>query len=305
MSIRFMIVAALLLMAIPATAPAAGKQLAQKSANPALAIQDKRPAISILSIVPTQGEPGSTVTLSGAGFSDKTTIFLGNNEIQPRVIGAKQLNFDIPKLSPGLYAIYLRREDGTTSKTYSFSVTPLKPVALSLAPDTVQSCATGSERDVTVTGRNFQEGSQVLFDGAVIASRFGSEESLSFTVPPVAGGLHQIQVKNPEDTMTVPLALMINSRPEVTSVSQGEDFVSYYELVIEGRNFQQGSVLTVDGKRIGSSSGQAGERERLIYFDCNRLVYERHPYDSTPKNFRLQVVNRNGEESAVVQVTAP
>lgn len=305
MSIRFIIVAALLLMAIPATAPAAGNQLAQKPANLALAVQDKRPAISILSIVPTQGEPGSSVTLSGAGFSDNTTVFLGNNEIQPRVIGAKQLNFDIPKLAPGLYAIYLRREDGTTSKTYSFSVAPLKPVALSLSPDTVQSCASGGERDVTLTGRNFQEGSQVLFDGAVIASRFGSEDSLSFTVPHVAGGLHQIQVKNPEDTMTVPLALMINSRPEVTSVSQGEDFVSYYELVIEGRNFQQGSVLTVDGKRLGSSSGQAGERERLIYFDCNRLVYERHPYDSTPKNFRLQVVNRNGEESAVVQVTAP
>ncbi|WP_343213512.1 IPT/TIG domain-containing protein [Geomobilimonas luticola] len=305
MPIRFVAVSVLLLMAIPVTAPAAGKQLAQKSANSKPAGQDKRPAISILSIVPTQGEPGNNVTLSGAGFSDTTTVFLGSNEIQPRVIGARQLNFDIPRLAPGLYAIYLRREDGTTSKTYSFTVMPLKPVALSLTPDTIQSCATGRERDVTLTGRNFQEGSQVLFDGAVIASRFGSEEALSFTTPTVAGGLHQIQVKNPEDTMTIPLALMINSRPEVTSVSQGNDYVNYYELIIEGRNFLQGSVLTVDGKRLGSSSGPAGERERLIYFDCNRLVYERHPYDSTPKNFRLQVVNQNGEESAVVQVTAP
>ncbi|GFE59350.1 IPT/TIG domain-containing protein [Geobacter sp. AOG1] len=301
MSIRFVVAAVLLLMAIPA----AGKQLAQKSTNSKPASQDTRPAISILSIVPTQGEPGNNVTLSGAGFSDKTTVFLGSNEIQPRVTGAKQLNFDIPKLAPGLYAIYLHREDGTTSKTYSFTVAPLKPVALSLSPDTVQSCATGRERDVTLTGRNFQEGSQVLFDGAVIASRFGSEESLSFTAPSVVGGLHQIQVKNPEETTTVPLALMINSRPEVTSVSQGEDFVSYYELVIEGRNFQQSSMVTIDGKRLGSGEGPAGERERLIFYNCNRLVYERHPYDSTSKGFRLQVVNQNGEESAVVQVTAP
>ena len=57
MSIRFAVVASLLFMAIPATAPAAGKQLAQKSTNPALADQAKLPAISILSIVPTQGEP--------------------------------------------------------------------------------------------------------------------------------------------------------------------------------------------------------------------------------------------------------
>jgi hypothetical protein len=296
---RFIAIAITLLMAAPSAA------LAQKATKQKQAPQDTRPVISILSIVPTQGEPGNSVTLSGSGFSDQTTVFLGNTEIPARVTSSRQLSFEIPKLAPGLYAIYLRRDDGTTSKTYNFTVAPLKPVAISLTPDTVQTCASGREREVTITGRNFQEGSQLLFDGAVIASRFGSSESISFTAPPLAGGLHQVQVKNPEETMTVPLALMINSRPEVTSVSQGEDFVNYYQLIIEGRNFQQSSLLTIDGKRLGSGEGPAGERERLIYFNCNRIVYERHPYDSTVKNFRLQVVNQNGEESAVVQVTAP
>ena len=296
---RFIAIAITLLMAVPSVA------LAQKATKQKQSPQDTRPVISILSIVPTQGEPGNSVTLSGSGFSDQTTVFLGNTEIPARVTSSRQLSFEIPKLSPGLYALYLRRDDGTTSKTYNFTVSPLKPVALSLTPDTVQTCASGREREVTITGRNFQEGSQLLFDGAVIPSRFGSSESISFTAPQLAGGLHQVQVKNPEETMTVPLALMINSRPEVTSVSQGEDFVNYYQLIIEGRNFQQSSLLTIDGKRLGSGEGPAGERERLIYFNCNRMIYERHPYDSTVKNFRLQVVNQNGEESAVVQVTAP
>jgi hypothetical protein len=296
---RFIAIAITLLMAAPSAA------LAQKATKQKQAPQDARPVISILSIVPTQGEPGSSITLSGSGFSDQTTVFLGNTEIPARVTSSRQLSFEIPKLAPGLYAIYLRRDDGTTSKTYNFTVAPLKPVALSLTPDTVQTCASGREREVTITGRNFQEGSQLLFDGAVIASRFGSTENIAFIVPQLAGGLHQVQVKNPEETMTVPLALMINSRPEVTSVSQGEDFVNYYQLIIDGRNFQQSSLLTIDGKRLGSGEGPAGERERLIYFNCNRIVYERHPYDSTVKNFRLQVVNQNGEESAVVQVTAP
>jgi hypothetical protein len=47
------------------------------------------------------------------------------------------------------------------------------------------------------------------------------------------------------------------------------------------------------------------EREKLIYSDCMKLIYQRHPYSPVNKDFRLQVVNSGGEGSQVITVTAP
>lgn len=318
---RFMTL--LSLLALLATVPSfvTAATLNGNKALPPRAEPEKAPPVNVLSIIPAQGEPGITVTLYGTGFSQKTTVFLGNVELPARVVGPQQLSFDIPKLNPGLYALFLRREDGMTSRPYNFALLPQRPVALSLDPDTVYACAAGRDREVTVTGRNFQEGSQIIFDGAAIRSRFSAAESISFTAPQVAGGLHQVQVKNPGDAVSGVLGLVIDARPEIVGITQGEEYVNYYNLVIDGRNFQQNSALVVmeertidqtaaqlavDVKRITSGSGSTTERERLLFINCNRIIYQRYPYSTIPKNFRVQVVNPAGEgESAVVSVSAP
>lgn len=291
---------------LPAFA-AKGKKVAQKSATrQKTATQEEQPPISILSIIPAQGEPGMSVTLSGAGFTDKTIAFLGNVSMPTKLVSPKILTFDIPDLPPGLYALFVKREDGATSKPYNFMLQAQKPVAVSLSPDTLYSCATGKEREVVISGRNFQEGAQVLLDGAAIRSRVFSRESVSFNVPSqLFSGLHQVQVKNPSDEVSGAVALFIDTRPEILSVTQGGEYVNYYELVIEGKNFQQGSTLVVDGARLYSGMGPATERERFIYVDCTRIIYQRHPYDSTLKSIKIQVINPNSEESPVVTVNAP
>ena len=291
-----------------------------KTAPPRPVEATKAPPSTILSIIPAQGEPGKTITLYGTGFSQKTTVFLANMELQATVIGPQQLSFDIPKLEPGLYALFLKREDGTTSKAYSFTILPLKPAVSSLSPDTVNACATGRDREVAIAGHNFREGSQVMFDGAAIRSRFSSPEALYFTVPQIAGGLHQVQVRNPDDTVSGVLGLVIDARPEVSGVTRGDEYVNYYNLIIEGRNFQQNSTvvvmeersleetpsqLAVDVKRITSGSGSVTEREQILFINCNRIIYQRHPYSTIPKSFRVQVINPDGGESSVISVSAP
>ena len=275
--------------------------------------------LTVLSIIPAQGEPGIGVTLYGAGFTEGTVAFLGTQEVPTTVLGPKQVAFEVPKLAPGLYAMFLRRPDGTTSKTYSFALLPLRPVATSLSPDRVDMCTTGRDREVTIAGQNFQERSQVLFDGAAIRGRFLSETSMGFTVPQVNAGLHQVQVKNTEDAVSGALGLIINSKPEIDSITPGEEYVNYYNLVIEGRNFQQGSVVvvmedstleqtggqySVDTRQVGAGYGQA-QREKVMYVNCNRIIYQRHPYSNALKTFRVQVLNPSGEESAPVSVSAP
>ena len=281
----------------------------------------KPATINILSIIPSQGEPGTTVTLYGLGFTPDITVFLGNSELPAAVSSPKQLSFDLPRLEPGLYALYLRRDDGTTSKPYNFNVLAMKPIATSLSPDTIYSCASGRDREVTISGRNFREGSQVLFDGAAVRSRLSSSETISFTAPQVADGFHQVQVRNPEDTFSGVLGLVVDGRPEITGVSQGEETVNQYNLIIDGRNFQQnsalmvmeertyetnGSALGVDTRRVTSLSANAVEREQMVFLNCNRIIYRRYPYSTTPKNLRIQVINLStGSESSVFSISAP
>ena len=263
------------------------------------------PTLSVLSIIPAQGEPGMTVTLNGTGFTEATTAFLGSHELPTTVAGGKILTLVLPDLPSGVYALYLKREDGATSKAYNFVLQPQKPVATSLFPDTVSSCAAGREREVVLSGANFQTGARVLLDGAAIGSRFISASAIAFLAPQIAPGLHQVQVRNPSDALSGALALFLDSRPEIQSVAVGNEYVSYYELIITGRNFQQTSTLVVDGNRVGTGMQVVGEREQLIYQGCNQLLYQRHPYDPSLKSIRLQVVNQSGEESNVFSMSAP
>lgn len=295
-----------LLLAMPVAAAEPAKKAAQQPpARKTAVAQTSQDRVTILSIIPAQGEPGVTVTLSGTGFSEKSIAFLGSVEIPAKLLAPKQLSFEIPRIQPGLYALFIKNDDGSTSRTYNFSILPLKPVVQSLSPDSVPACTASGTRDVTISGKNFLEGAQVQFDGAGIRSRFYSPESMGFTVPAVRGGIHQVQVRNPEDTVSAPLALMIDSRPEISGITPGDDFVNYYEISIEGRNFQQGTMLVVDGQRIGAGTPVAGNRDKLIYMNCTQIIYQRHPADPTPKTLRVQVVNPGGEESPVVTVSTP
>ena len=277
--------------------------------------------ITILSIIPAQGEPETAVTLSGSGFTPGTTVFLGNNATKTEVINSKLLTFSIPSLAPGLYAMFLKDAEGTTSRTYNFSLLPPKPVIYSLSPDTIQACSSDRERHVSINGHNFRESSQVVFDGAAIRGAYISRESFSFTVPRVAPGLHQVQIKNPGETFSGAQGLLIDSRPEIDSVSSAEEYVTYYNLVLTGRNFQQDSAVVVTEEREAEQSGNLSSdedikrlrsgttnplaRDRIIFVNCGKIIYQRFPYSTAPKSFKVQVVNPGGEESSIVQVSAP
>lgn len=271
----------------------------------ALCAQDELQPPAILSIIPGQGAPGTVVIVSGSGFSEATTAYLGTNELPTRFVGPRQISFEIPPLAAGNYALYLRQGEGSPGRAYSFTVIPVKPSATAISPDTLSFCAAGQERQITVRGKNIVEGAQLLFDGTIIRSNRVSSEEMTFIAPPVPGGLHQVQIKNPEDAISGALGLLVATRPEITSVTQGEDYVNYYELIIEGINFQHGSNLIVDGRKIQSGYTIPGERDRLQFVSCTRLIYQRYPYDPSMKSFSLIVTNPSGEESASMTVSAP
>lgn len=258
--------------------------------------------VAVFSIVPSQAEPGSQVMLTLTSIQDGMTLLLSGSQVPWRVLDERRIVFIVdPDTAAGQHSLTVRAEDGTT-RSYAFTVVPLKPVALSITPDRLTSCAGSDAREIMVTGRNFVPSSQLLFNGAVIRSRFIASDRIRFTVPTTRSGLHQVAVKN-GDHATTPLGLTIITAPEITAVTIGTDQVNSYELVIEGNNFQQTSALLVNGTRIDTAGTLQGER--LFVVDCTRMIYRRLPYSSTPKELRLQVVNPTGETSQTVTVAAP
>jgi hypothetical protein len=242
------------------------------------------------------------VVISGSGFTTESTLYLGIEEVPVKAVTASQLRFEIPQLAVGNYALYVRQKNGVAGKAYSFAITPLKPAVTAITPDSISFCAEGDDRQITVRGKNFMDNARILLDGAIIRGTRLSGEEMVFQMPQVPGGLHHVQVRNQEDALSAPIGLLITNRPEIHSVSQGNDYVNYYELKIEGVNFQQGSTLVVDGRKIVPLPGMY---DRLVYVSCNRLVYQRYPYDPSVKTFQLVLVNPNGEESGSFTVTAP
>lgn len=263
-------------------------------------------APAVLSIIPAQSEPGGKVVMSGSGFGTAATVFLGSVEIQAKTIDGKIVEFTVPsQLEAGMYALYLKRSDGAFGRPYNFTVLPLRPLLSALNPDHLSSCAQGQQREVTAQGQNFTEKSQLLFDGAAIRSVFVSPEQITFTVPQVAGGLHQIMVKNSAENGSVAMALAIETKPEIHQIVNGNESVNFYELLLQGNNFDVHSSIMVDGQQVGGRGQNPAEREKLIFVDCTKLIYQRHPYSPVNKDFRLQVINPGGEASQVITVTAP
>jgi len=273
--------------------------------SPVLAEDDSMTAPSILSIIPGQAPPGNTVVISGSGFNSESSLFLGIEEIPFKMISNRQISFEMPQMPPGNYALYIRQKNGTASKAYAFVVTAVKPAVTAIFPEALSLCTSAGNRLIIVMGRNFLEGARILFDGAIIKGSRISAEEMTFQAPQVPGGLHQVQVKNPDEGASSAIALLITSQPEIRNVIQGNDYVNYYELNIEGINFQQGSTLIVEGRKIQSGQAYSTDRDRLVFNSCTSLTYQRYPYDPSVKSFQMAIVNPNGEESSLFTVSAP
>jgi len=296
------VMAATLLTLTAPPASAAPPKRSQKKPVPAVTREEPASLYTILSIIPSQGEPGKQVNLMGSGFTPDTLAWLGATAVPTSVISDRQIEFEVPRMDPGLYALYLKRSDGAVSKIYNFPIIAPKPVIDAITPDTVFGCASDQERTVTLSGKNFQESSAILFDGATIRSSYTSSDSISFTAPRnVLGGQHNIQVKNLNDIVSGTVAFYIDVKPIIHTVHQGEERVNSYELVLEGHNFQQSSSVVVDGRQIYNNT----DRDKIRFVNCSRIIYERYPYDRSSKSLRIQVVNPNGEESHIVTVSAP
>lgn len=275
------------------------------------------PALEITSLAPIRGTPGTLVGISGGPFSSQTQTFLGEQYISPLQTSENYIEFTVPYLPPGNYSLTVQDNTMATGQSYLFEVMAPTPQITNLSPSILDVCTMTPENQLQVNGRNFLPGAVLLVNDRVVPSRVSSSTSLEAQLPGFqTPGVYGVSVRNPDGATSLPHSLGVNSIPEINSVERGADFVNYYEVIIHGKNFLYNSTLVVkepEASTIGQTYLQlffvpqkrsqggmdinAPQRNRLIYVDCQTLIYLRYPSSFQNKDLGLQVFNPDGQKT--------
>ena len=282
-------------------------------------------ALEITSIYPDPAIVGSAVTVIGGPFDSSIRVMINGREVIPNQIDERQLIFVLPEMNAGEYALYLITDQQQAEQTISLRVTLPPPRISSLDPSNIDECSTQEQRVILLRGAYFREGVQLMLDGQILPSTRLSDTEINFTVPPLSAGTYGVKVINPDGSESFPHSLWLNNIPHISDISRGEDYVSFYQLVINGINFVHNSSLIVyeypvgqtdlpPQQRIVQSQGGTALREQqarkqsteaLIYIDCNTLIYNRHPYSGQNKTLVLRVGNPDGKQTDSYELMSP
>ena len=224
--LRIMVVAltlSLLILAIPAT--------------PALA------AIGTISISPSTGPPGTTVTLTALNFTASTTytvIFSGTYGIYYPTSGSTGTGnftayFSVPPYPRGLYYVTVTTTSDTTLTPASFTITPLVTL----------SSASGYVGDpITVSGTGF-------YTGALVTVNFDS--TLWFTTTALANGTFSVATTVPASVRSTHTVQGV----DVSGYSPAASFTTYSKITVTPASGGVGDNITISGTGFAASQSIA------------------------------------------------
>lgn len=281
--------------------------------------------MEITSIYPEIAYPGTPVTIIGGPFDSQVAVDLAGQKLQARRVSSRQLVFMVPELEAGEYPLYLRSGNKVSNQTLSLRIEQPPPAIIMLEPEFLESCSVDEERVVTVRGENIRPQAQLLFDGTVISFEWDDSQTMSFVPPVLKAGNYGVQIINSDGKSSLPYTLRINDRPEIDNVSQGDDFVNYYQVIISGTNFTSRSALLIKEypgelsdmpprQRFLNSRNDSSRQENhlrnsnagnLIYQDCNTLIYNRYPPFRQDMRIEFQVSNPDGSQSSTYEAYLP
>lgn len=194
---------------------------------------------TIASIRPTSATAGGaafTLTVNGSNFAtgtlpavinwNGTALATSSGVINPTAV----LNATVPAsyiASPGIALITVTNPmpgGGTTSNSVAFYITQVLPTLTGLNPSSTWAKYVTPPL-VTLTGTNFQSGAQVLVNGVVHASSYGSTTTMTvqLTAADIANaGTLNFAVRNSASgsvTATLPFTLTADTTTPVTTIS--------------------------------------------------------------------------------------
>ncbi|MET4076454.1 IPT/TIG domain-containing protein [Hymenobacter sp. UYCo722] len=218
------------------------------------------PAPTITSFTPTSGlaDGTVTVTVTGTDFTGATAVTLNGVAITGfTVVNGTTITFVVPTgATSGPIAI--TTVGGTATSTGTFMVNaPANPMPAitSLAPNTA--VAGSAAFTLTVNGTGFVSGSVVNFNGAALATTYGSATQLTAPVPASAvatAGAYNVTVTSPAPgggTSAAATFTVTTPAPTITSFTPTSGLADgTVTVTVTGTDFTGATAVTLNGVAI-------------------------------------------------------
>ena len=218
--------------------------------------------LSISSAGPNSGPAagGTTVTLSGSGFTPSASVSFGGIAAPSVVVvSSTELQAVTPTHASGTVSVAVTENPHNQSATLAggFTYTSSSPTTLSVSGASPATGPTSGGTAVTITGKGFQAGATVRFGASQCAAvTVASSTQITAMSPSGSSGTVSITVTDPDSqsaslasgfTYTSPTTLSVSGASPATGPTSGGTAVT-----ITGKGFQAGATV-----RFGASQSTA------------------------------------------------
>ena len=195
-------------------------------------------AQSITSFSPTSGAVGTTITITGKGFTGATSVKFGGTEATSFVVvSATSITAVVASGTTGTIVVITPGGTATSSGTFTFIQAP---TISSFTPST-----SGAGVTITITGTNLAGATSVTFGGTA-ATSFVVVSATSITAVVASGTTGTISVITPGGTATSSGTFTFIQAPTITSFTPTTSGAGA-TITITGTNFTGATSVTFGG----------------------------------------------------------
>ncbi len=208
------------------------------------------PAVIVSTVTPGSGPTsgGTSVTITGSGFHDGSTVTFGGTAATNVVVTSDtQITATTPPHAAGLVNVAVTRLDTRTGQLANAFTYYAPPAVTSVEPP--EGPVAGGT-SVSIHGSAFRDGAAVAFDGTpATAVVVVSESRIDATTPAHAAGTVGVAVTNIDgQSGALPSAFYYAPPPAVASVNPSSGpAAGGVSVTIEGSGFRTGASVTFGG----------------------------------------------------------
>jgi beta-glucanase (GH16 family) len=218
------------------------------------------PVPTLSSLSPSSRNAGGgafTLTVNGSNFVSGNTVLWNGSALTTTFGSSTQLTAAVPAgliTSMGTAAVTVQTAAGGTSNSLSFAINPPVPSLSALSPSSAP--AGGATFTLTVSGANFVSGDTVFWNGASLATTFGSSTQLAAAVPAswiASPGSAAVTVRTGAGAASSSLSFTINPPvPTLSALSPANALAgsATFTLTVSGANFVSGDTVLWNGSAL-------------------------------------------------------
>jgi hypothetical protein len=196
------------------------------------------PGPAIAGFTPTSGPVGTTVTISGTGFTGATSVAFNGTSASFTVTSATAIQATVPAgATTGRLSV--TTPSGTATSSGAFTVVP-PPAITSFAPT---SGPVGTS--VTISGTSFTGATSVAFNGTTASFTVASDTAIQTAVP-AGATTGPLSVTTPGGTATSSGAFTVVPAPTIASFAPTSGPVGT-SVTISGTNFTGATSVAFNG----------------------------------------------------------